>query len=131
MVLRKDPGCEEAQCDVLYSTIRGISITALILLGVQILTLPLLAGHLTSTAVPAAAKSAELLFIDFQPLLIMRIVLVFLGAGLFSLFLYRKAEGLSFQKALSYLVYGAFALVLVSEVLGRYLFYASQVRVGV
>lgn len=131
MVLRKDPGCEEAQCDVLHATIRGIAIAALVLLGVQIVTLPLLVGHLTAIEASAADQSAVLLFNSFSAMLILRLVLAFIGAGLFSLFLYKNADGSRFQRALGYVVYGAFALVLVSELVGRYLFYASQIRLGV
>lgn len=131
LVLRKDPGCEEAQCDVLHSTIRWIAFAALILMGVQILTVPLLAGHLASQTQPAAEQSAALLFIDFAPMLVLRLALAFIGAGAFSLFLFKYAEGPKYNRVLGYLVYGAFALVLVSEVVGRYLFYATHVRVGV
>lgn len=131
LVLKTDPGCEEAQCDVLNSTIRWIAVASVILLGVQIITVPLLAGHLTSQAVPAAEKSAMLMFGEFGPMLILRLALSFIGAGAFSLFLFKHASKPQFEAVLGTLVLGAFALILVSEVLGRYLFYATNVRVGV
>jgi hypothetical protein len=60
----------------------------------------------------------------------MRVVLAFLGAGVFALFLYQNALSPGQEKVLGRLAYSAFALVLVAEVLGRFLFYATHVKIG-
>jgi anaerobic dimethyl sulfoxide reductase subunit C (anchor subunit) len=59
-----------------------------------------------------------------------RQVLLFLGAGVFSLFTYMVARDAKNFRLVSTLAYTAFALVLVGEVIGRYLFYASFARIG-
>jgi anaerobic dimethyl sulfoxide reductase subunit C len=55
---------------------------------------------------------------------------VFLGAGVFGLFLYRTALSAGREKMIANLIYSAFALVLVAEVIGRFIFYASHVQIG-
>ena len=60
----------------------------------------------------------------------MRLILLFVGAGLFSLFVYSMASSESRLRVLGNIAYLAFALVLVSEILGRFLFYASMVKIG-
>jgi anaerobic dimethyl sulfoxide reductase subunit C (anchor subunit) len=63
--------------------------------------------------------------------LLIRLILVFLGAGLLAVVLIRNTLSAGRESALSTLAYSAFALVLISEILGRFLFYASYVRVGI
>ncbi len=57
---------------------------------------------------------------------ILRLVLGFIGAGVLAVFLYQNASSAD-KKVLGNLAYVAFALVLIAEVLGRYLFYATRV----
>ena len=63
--------------------------------------------------------------------LVLRVVLAFVGAGVFAVFLYQNAFSPGQEKMLGNLAYAAFALVLVAEVLGRFLFYATHVRIGI
>jgi DMSO reductase anchor subunit len=58
-------------------------------------------------------------------------VLAFIGAGIFGVFLYQNAAGGGAEKNMAYLAYGAFVIVLVAEVMGRFLFYISEYRIGV
>jgi DMSO reductase anchor subunit len=46
------------------------------------------------------------------------------------LFLYRSASSAEREKIMGNLTYGALVLVLTGEVMGRFLFYASHVRLG-
>jgi anaerobic dimethyl sulfoxide reductase subunit C (anchor subunit) len=55
---------------------------------------------------------------------------VFLGAGILGVLIHRYASEPGKEKLLGNLVYAAFILALVGEVMGRYLFYASYLRVG-
>ena len=60
----------------------------------------------------------------------LRLVLVFIGAGVLSVFLYQNAKTPGREKVMGSVAYAALALVLVSEVLGRYIFYAAHVNIG-
>ena len=46
-------------------------------------------------------------------------------------YLYQNAATPGHEKLMRALAYSAFALVFVAEVVGRFLFYASHVRIGV
>jgi len=118
------------QLDLLRSTLRGIAIAAMILLGIQLIVTPMYIAGLSS-GLPAAQKSAAMLFDEYPVVFALRLIFSFTGAGLFAAILYQGASSQARERNLAYLVYSAFALVLVSEVLGRYLFYAIQVKVGV
>ena len=54
-----------------------------------------------------------------------------IGAGVLGAFLHENATIPGRDRPLAYLAYGAFGLVLVAEVLGRFLFYASNFNIGV
>lgn len=117
------------QLALLRTSLRGIAVVALLMMGIQLIATPIYGASLSSGA-PEAQESARMLAGDFSVMFTLRLILSFIGAGLFAMFLYRASDGAK-ERYLAYLVYGAFALVLVSEVLGRYLFYAIQVGVGV
>jgi len=59
------------------------------------------------------------------------VVLAFVGAGVLGVFLYQNAMSVGREKMLGTLAYVAFVMVLIAEVLGRLLFYASHIRIGV
>lgn len=79
----------------------------------------------------AAQTSLDLLLNIYQPLLIIRLVFLFIGAGWLSFVAARHhhiklaAESLILQAFITCL------LVLVAEILGRFLFFAIHVRVGI
>jgi len=129
-VQRKEPGCAEAQCTLLRDVMRWIVLASVVLLGVELVVLPIYLASLA--AGPAAAvQSAQLMVGPFIWALVLRVVLAFLGAGVFAVFLYQNALSPGQEKMLGNLAYAAFALVLVAEVLGRFLFYATHVRIGI
>ncbi len=66
----------------------------------------------------------------FVGTLVVRLLLIFIGAGVLGTFLYRNAGMPGREKTVATLTYGAFALVFVAEVMGRILFYATHVRIG-
>lgn len=127
---RKEPGCAEMQCDLLRGTVRWIAIVSVVLLGIELVVTPLQIASLAANPAAAATASAGLLFNSFGLLFALRLVLVFVGAGIFSLFLYRSAADSSQLKAMLNYVYLAFAAVLVSEALSRFLFYSTHVKIG-
>ena len=126
-VQRKNPGCADAQCKLLRSAMRWISLCAIVMLGIEFVAVPAYLVYLTST--PATESAGELLGGSYYAVLIVRLVLVFLGAGLFSAIVYRNAVSAGREKIMGNWAYAAFALVLVSEILGRFLFYATHTGV--
>ncbi|MFA5874316.1 MAG: DmsC/YnfH family molybdoenzyme membrane anchor subunit [Anaerolineales bacterium] len=121
---------ETAQQDLLRSTLQWIAVAAIVLLGIEFLVLPIYMAYL-STQGTAALHTLNLLAGSYGATLVLRLLLVFAGAGVVAAYLYRNASIPGKEKALATLAYSAFVLVLVSEVLGRFLFYATQYRIGI
>ena len=128
-VQRTDPSCVEVQCVLLRGTVRWIALVSVVLLGVEFVVAPLQIAFLAGGEA-AAASSAAMMVGEFGLAFAVRLVLVFIGSGILAIFLYQRAQVPGQENKLAGLVYGAFALVLVSEVIGRFLFYATHVRVG-
>jgi anaerobic dimethyl sulfoxide reductase subunit C len=117
------------QTALLSGALRGIALAAVVLVGVEFVVLPIYAIYLSTQGV-AALQSLGAMIGPFATILILRLVFVFLGAGILSFYLYQNASTAGKEKALATLVYGAFILVLVGEVMGRYIFYATHMRIG-
>lgn len=124
---RKNPGCASELCILLRDSLRWIAISSIVLLGIEFVVLPL---TLASLANVGAGESASLMVGEFGVIFGLRLVLVFLGAGIFGLFLYRASLAPGHEQMLGQLAYLAFLLVLVGEVLGRFLFYATALKFG-
>ena len=124
---RQDPGCAGDQCVILRETLRWLAISSIVLLGLQFVILPL---SLTLMSAGGAADSVALMAGPFGVVFALRLALVFLGAGVFGIFVYREAQLVGQERMLSVYMYAAFALVLVGEILGRFLFYATAVKFG-
>jgi anaerobic dimethyl sulfoxide reductase subunit C len=118
------------EADPVEGAVRGLALAAIVLVGLELLVTPLYMAFLSQQG-PAAARSLSLMAGTYGPALVIRIVLVFIGAGYLAAHLYRTAAVSGNQSRLATLVYTAFVLVLASEVLGRFLFYATRVRIGV
>jgi anaerobic dimethyl sulfoxide reductase subunit C (anchor subunit) len=127
---RKEPDCAEVQCEILRGAMRGIAVLSMIALGVELVTLPLYLGYLSSVG-GAGAQSAAMYFGDYAVVFALRLILVFLGAGILGLFLYRNAVSPGRERFLAGFTYAAFAAVLIAEVMGRFLFYATHMRIGI
>lgn len=131
MQRKSEPGCgpEGAQCDLLRYALRGLAVASIVLVGVTFVIMPLYMGYLSSDLV-AARQSADIIVNEHGVLFGVRLLLVFLGAALLGGLIYRNASNPGRERLMINLAYAAFALVLISEVLGRYIFYASQVTFG-
>jgi anaerobic dimethyl sulfoxide reductase subunit C (anchor subunit) len=129
-VQRTQPGCGEQQCQLLRGALRWIAVSAVVLLGIQLMAAPLQVAYLAAAPEAAARASAERMFGEFGLLFGLRLLLVFVGAGVLGVFLYQNAQSAGRERVLGTLTYAAFALVLVAEVLGRYIFYAAHVKIG-
>jgi anaerobic dimethyl sulfoxide reductase subunit C (anchor subunit) len=126
---REQPECAENQCQLLRETIRGISLAGIVLLGIELVLVPVQIAYLANQGEPASI-SAALMFGEFGLLLAIRLALVFIGAGIFGLFLYRNASSPGGERVFATFIYSAFALVLIAEVMGRFIFYATHVKIG-
>jgi anaerobic dimethyl sulfoxide reductase subunit C len=129
-IQRKQPGCADEQCTLMRETLRWVALAAVILLGVELLVLPIFIATLASGSANGLA-SVKLMAGSLSWLLMLRVLLVFLGAGVFGMFLYQNAMSAGKEKVVGSMAYLAFIVVLVSEVLGRILFYASHLRIGI
>jgi len=127
---RTNAGCADAQCQLLRGALRWIALAAVLALGVELITAPLQVAYLAAAQSPAAIASAQLMFGPYGLIFTLRLVLVFVGAGVLGVFLYQNAMSPGREKVMGSVAYAALALVLVSEVLGRFIFYASHVKIG-
>ena len=125
-IQKKTPDCADLQCQLLRSTMRWIAAVSVILLGVEFVVTPVYLVSL-ATGVPQAVASAKLIAGPLGPLFLIRMILAFLGAGVFGFFLYQNAQSAGREKIMGYMAYTAFTLVLIAEVLGRLVFYSSHV----
>lgn len=126
---RKNPDCAETQSKLLRGAIRWIAISSIILVGIEIIVTPIYLAYLGTGPAAAQASLAKMVG-EFNLAFIFRMVLGFLGAVVLAVFLYQNATT-SGQKFLGKLAYSAFALVLIAEVLARFVFYATHVGIGI
>ena len=123
-IQKKDASTAGKQAELLRSALQGIAVAVIVLLGVEFLVLPLYMAYLGTYA----AESLKVLTVDYGMTLALRLIFVFLGAGVLAAYLYRNASTAGKEKTLAVLVYCAFLLVLAAEVMGRFLFYVSHYR---
>lgn len=127
---RKQADCAEAQCNLMRQALRWIAVAAVVLVGVELVVLPIYLASVASGSMTGLA-SVKLMTGSFGWLLTLRVILAFVGAGVFAVFVYQNAMSSGQEKLLGNLVYAAFVVVLVAEVLGRILFYGTHLRLGV
>jgi anaerobic dimethyl sulfoxide reductase subunit C len=128
-VRRNNPACEDIQCELMRGALRWIALVSIIMLGVEFFVIPVYLATLASLG-GEAALSASLMVNEFGIIFSLRLILAFIGAGVFGMFIYQNAISSGQERLLSNYAYAAFALVLFGEVLGRFLFYATQVQIG-
>ena len=127
---RKNPASAEPQYELMRSVIRWIAIASIILLGIEFIVMPIYLAYL-ATGSSAALVSLGLMAGKYSLAFILRWVLGFIGAGVLAVFLYQNAGSSEKKQVLAYLAYSAFVLVLIAEVLGRFVFYATRHRIGI
>lgn len=129
MVRRRRSGAttaDLADSSLIAATLKGIGIAAVVLLGAEFVIIPLHIANLAGAG-GAAATSAE---VFTGAWFVARLVLVFLGAGLLAVLLFRYASPDARPRTLAFLATAAFALVLAGELIGRSQFYDSMTRIG-
>jgi anaerobic dimethyl sulfoxide reductase subunit C len=120
----------QMQLELLRGSLRWIALASILLLGIELIVAPLYIANL-AVGSGVALESVKLMIGEMGLVLALRLILVFIGAGVFGVFLYQNALSAGKMSVVNAFAYGAFALVLVAEVLGRFLFYASHVRIGI
>ncbi len=121
---------EAEQQGVMGNVLQWLSISAIVLLGIEFLVMPLYFAYL-STQGSAAVQTLNMIVGTYGATLVIRLLLVFAGAGVLGAYLYRNASLPGKEKSWATLAYSAFVLVLVSEVMGRFIFYATHIRIGI
>ena len=121
------------------ATLRGLALAGIAALALEFIVVPLHLASLAANPLPAAAASVQRLTGDYGGILLLRLGL--LGAAAAALVgvlvTIRRAGGPSEPSVLSphplasALTCSALVLTAASEVCGRFLFYAMQVRVGI
>lgn len=113
--------------DLVLRSLRAIAVAVVALMGVILLLEPMLLTHLADEiggleSIEAYAGTAG----------IVRIILLVLGAGLASLFLYRTASKEDAPAGrMATIVTLGFICVLAAEFMARYAFYESMFRIGI
>ncbi len=118
------------RAEVDNQVMKGIAIASIVLMGLELLIMPIYLAYLSTQGV-AALRSLNLMVGVYGWALALRLVLVFVGGGILATYLFANASASGKEKALATLAYSAFVLVLVGEVIGRFLFYATSYRIGV
>ena len=130
-VRRKNMDPKNVQYTMLATSLRWIALISISLLGVQFIVVPLYLSALGMQGTAAAVASLGLIGQQQGLIFGLQLVLLFVGAGLLAVFLYAMAASESKLRVVSNVAYLAFTFVLVSQILSRYLFYASMVRIGI
>lgn len=121
------PATDSQDLRIIATALRGISVVAIVMLGVVFVVTPLHLAAL-SQGDAAAVASAE---VFSGAWFITRLLLVFVGAGLLGLFVFRFARSdQSDPRPLAVVATLAFGLVFVGEFMGRSLFYDQMMRIG-
>ena len=110
----------------LTAILKGVAIASITMLGLQFIIITLHISSLSQGGQEALQSAAVFSGAWF----LARLLLVFIGAGLLALFVYRYAATKAPAKSLAILATAAFALVLVGEMIGRAQFYESMFRIG-
>jgi len=128
-VQKEQPDCAAVQCELMQTTLRGIAIASVVLLGIELVVFPIYLGYL-AFGNAATIASLNIMVSNFTIVFVLRLILVFVGAGLFGMFLYQNTNLEGKERTFGNVAYIAFVLVLASEIMGRFLFYISHQNIG-
>jgi anaerobic dimethyl sulfoxide reductase subunit C (anchor subunit) len=120
---------KEPQRTLARRALRGLSLGAIVLVGIELVALPIYLLHLAGD--PAGAMTAQAIASEMRGVMVLRLILVVAGAGVLASLAYGFLAESRRTILAGRLVHVALALVLVAELLGRFIFYVSKVRIGV
>nr|NLI50416.1 dimethyl sulfoxide reductase anchor subunit [Propionibacterium sp.] len=129
---REAKGVETPEAAALVGrSVRGIALGGLFGLGAKYIGQPAYIGYLGTHPEQAARESLDLLVNTYGVYSAAQNILTFAGIAALFFMLYRMADGNAGKRLMPTAAIVAFVLVLAGEVIGRMLFYASMVRIGV
>ncbi len=121
---------DEAAQALIVRAVRGIAIGSIGVLGIIVVALPTFIGSLAVSDSLAARESLDTLVVTYGGLSILQLVLIFAAVAVLAVFLVQLSRGRIDHRGLAVVVVTAFALAFSGELIGRMLFYASMVRIG-
>lgn len=127
---RRDREPDAAAMALVTRSVRGIAFGSILALGLKFVGLPAYIGYLGTHPSAAASESLTILTDTYGAFSAAQTILIFLGIALLGFLLYRMSGKDAGAAMLPVIALSAFFLVLAGEVIGRMLFYASMVRVG-
>jgi anaerobic dimethyl sulfoxide reductase subunit C len=125
---RTNPAVAKDISGLMRPTIQKLSVAAIVLVGIEFVLVPLNLTMLAGSADTAA--SAGMFMSAYGWMFILRLSLVFIGAGVLGIFLYQVVQKEGQERMVASLSHTGFLLVLIGEVLGRILFYATSLKIG-
>lgn len=128
IIQRKNPDCVDCQAGLLRSVLGWLAIFSIVMLGIEFVTIPIYLATL-ATGNAAAIGSAKMMIGAFGVPFVLRLVLAFIGAGVFGVFTFQTTKQVGKEQMLGILASSAFVLVFAAEILGRFLFYATRVSI--
>ena len=120
----------ELRVEVIRYSFSGLAFMTVLLIFTRILTLFVQMQELTQGDL-IARTSLRLLIELYQPLLFMRLIFIVFAAVYFSISVYRIGRWKLPPQNLMMPVYLSCLFILVGEIIGRFLFYATHIRVGI
>lgn len=120
----------ELRVEVIRYSFSGLAFMTVLLIFARILTLFVQMQELAQGDL-IARTSLRLLLELYEPLLFMRLIFIVSAAVYFSIPVYRICRWQLPPQKLMMPVYLSCLLILVGEIIGRFLFYATHIRVGI
>jgi anaerobic dimethyl sulfoxide reductase subunit C (anchor subunit) len=115
---------------IVYQSLPWLALVAFVMAWIIIALNFLMIQSLRSQG-GAALISLDLLLGLYQPLLIMRFVMLLAGVGWLVTTVVTNIRKMGSPRNLTMPVYMACLMVMIGEILGRYLFYATHIRLGI
>jgi len=130
-LVRARKGDEAAASRLLIlNSVRGIAVGCVVLLGVKFVVQQSYISGLANNPDPAAKASMDILSKTDGGFSLAQGILTFACLAILGIFLAQLSRGKVGHRAVVSVAMSAFSLILVGEVIGRMLIYASMVRVG-
>lgn len=127
---RRVADLDSAGSALITRSVRGIAFGSILALGLKFIGLPAYIGYLGTHPSAAAGASLRILTDTYGGFSAAQTILIFAGIALLGYLLFRMSGAGARSSLLPVIAVTAFILVLTGEVIGRMLFYASMVRVG-
>jgi len=128
-VVLRHGASDAGESEIVRAAVKQLAVAAICLVGVSFVVLPTFALSLVGQGGAAAVSAAALMSAGGGWVVGLRLALLFAGAGLIGLYMF-KASDTGKERVLALASYSAIVMVLVAEVLGRILFYASFHNLG-